>query len=54
MERTVKLITSKRENIFLTYLKATHVPRIPGVFQAVLIALQKEFEEKPNREREKN
>lgn len=29
------------------YLETTHIPRVAGVLQTVLVAFQKELEEKP-------
>lgn len=37
---------------YQTHLEAPHVPRIAGVLQAVLIALEEEFEEEPESRRE--
>jgi hypothetical protein len=37
--------------VFSAHLESSHVPRIAGVLEAVLIALEKELEEKPGKER---
>jgi len=34
-------------HIYTTYLKTSHITRISGVFETILIALHEEFQEKP-------
>ena len=38
---------SSRKYLSLFYLEPSHVPWVAGIFQAVLVAFQEEFQEKP-------
>ena len=37
---------------FVIHLEAAHIPRVAGILEAVLVALQEELEEEPARERD--
>lgn len=55
MERNSKVDVIKHKIRFQvgTHLKSAHISRVSRVFQAVLIALQEEFEEKSEMVKEK-